>query len=33
MWSQPALLEVQRIYRFLAVKIMDEANRVIKTVR
>lgn len=32
MWSQPALLEVQRIYRFLAVKNMDEANRAIKTV-
>ena len=32
-WSQPALLDVQRLYRFLAVKNMDAAKRAIKTVR
>ena len=32
-WSPPALLDVQRLYRLLAVKNMDEANRAIKTVR
>ena len=32
-WSQPALLDVQRLYRFLAVKNMDAAKRALKTVR
>ena len=32
-WSQPALLDVQRLYPFLAVKNMDAAKRAIKTVR
>lgn len=32
-WSQPALLDVQRLYRFLAVKNMDAARRAIKTLR
>ena len=32
-WSQPALLDVQRIYRFLAVKNSDAAKRAIKTLR
>jgi plasmid stabilization system protein ParE len=32
-WSQHALLDVQRLYRFLAVKNMDAAKRAIKTVR
>jgi plasmid stabilization system protein ParE len=32
-WSQPALLDVQRIYRFLAVKNMDAARRAIQTLR
>lgn len=32
-WSRQALLDVQRLYRFLAVKNMDAAKRAIKTVR
>lgn len=32
-WSQPALRDVQRLYRFLAVKNMDAAKRAIKAVR
>jgi plasmid stabilization system protein ParE len=32
-WSRQALLDVQRIYRFLAVKNIDAAKRAIKTVR
>jgi plasmid stabilization system protein ParE len=32
-WSRQALLDVQRHYRFLAVKNMDAARRAIKTVR
>ena len=32
-WSQPALLDVQRLYRFLAVKNMDVAKRSIQTLR
>ena len=32
-WSGPALLDVQRLYRFLAVKNIDAAKRAIKTVR
>ena len=32
-WSPPALLDVQRHYRFLAVKNTDAAKRAIKTVR
>jgi plasmid stabilization system protein ParE len=32
-WSQPALLDVQRLYRFLAAKNMDAARRAIQTLR
>ena len=32
-WSQPALLDVRRLYRFLAVKNMDVAKRAVNTVR
>ena len=32
-WSQAALLDVQRLYRFLAPKNMDAAKRAIKPVR
>lgn len=32
-WSQLALRDVQRLYRFLAVKNMDAAKRAIKAVR
>lgn len=32
-WSRQALLDVQRLYRFLAVKNIDAARRAIKTVR
>lgn len=32
-WSPQALLDVQRLYRFLASKNMDAAKRAIKTVR
>lgn len=32
-WSPQALLDVQRLYRFLAVKNIDAAKRAIKTVR
>jgi plasmid stabilization system protein ParE len=32
-WSRQALLDVQRLYRFLAVKNIDAAKRAIKTVR
>ena len=32
-WSRQALLDVQRLYRFLAMKNMDVAKRAIKTVR
>ena len=32
-WSRQALLDVQRLYRFLAGKNIDAAKRAIKTVR
>ncbi|MDP2165156.1 MAG: type II toxin-antitoxin system RelE/ParE family toxin [Hydrogenophaga sp.] len=32
-WSQPALLDVQRLYRFLAPKILDAAQRAVQTIR
>ena len=32
-WSRQTLLDVQRLYRFLAVKNIDAAKRAIKTVR
>lgn len=32
-WSQQALLDVQRLYKFLAFKNVDAAKRAIKTVR
>ena len=32
-WSRQALLDVQRLYRFLAVTYIDAAKRAIKTVR
>ena len=32
-WSPPALLDVQRAYRFLAEKNTDAAKRVVKTIR
>lgn len=32
-WSRQALLDLQRLYRFLAVKNIDAAKRAIKTVR
>lgn len=32
-WSQPALLDVQRLYRFLAAKNLDAAKRAVKAIR
>lgn len=32
-WSQPALLDVQRLYRFLAQKNLDAAKRAVKSIR
>ena len=32
-WSPPALLDVQRLYRFLALKNIDAAKRAIKAIR
>lgn len=32
-WSPPALLDVQRIYRFLAEKNIDAAKRAVKVIR
>lgn len=32
-WSPPALLDVQRLYRFLAAKRLDAAKRAVKTIR
>jgi plasmid stabilization system protein ParE len=32
-WSQPALLDVQRLYRFLAPKNLDAAKRAVRAVR
>lgn len=32
-WSQPALLDVQRLYRFLAPKNLDTAKRAVKVIR
>lgn len=32
-WSPPALADVQRLYRFLALKDEDAARRAIKTLR
>lgn len=32
-WSQPALLDVQRLYRFLAPNILDAAQRAVQTIR
>jgi plasmid stabilization system protein ParE len=32
-WSRQALLDVQRLYRFLAVKNVDAAKRAVKTLR
>lgn len=32
-WSQPALLDVQRVYRFLAPKNLDVAKQAVKAVR
>jgi plasmid stabilization system protein ParE len=32
-WSQPALLDVQRLYRCLAPKTLDAAKRALKAVR
>jgi plasmid stabilization system protein ParE len=32
-WSPPALTDVQRLYRFLALKDEDAARRAIKTIR
>jgi len=32
-WSQPALLDVQRLYRFLALKNLDAAKRAVKAIR
>lgn len=32
-WSRQALLDVQRLYQFLAAKNIDAAKRAIKTVR
>lgn len=32
-WSQPALLDVQRLYRFLAPKNLDAAKRAVKAIR
>lgn len=32
-WSPPALLHVQRLYRFLAPKNLDAAKRAVKAIR
>lgn len=32
-WAQPALLDVQRLYRFLAAKNLDAAKRAVKVIR
>lgn len=32
-WSPPALLDVQRLYRFLAMKNTDAAKRAVKSIR
>lgn len=32
-WSPPALLDVQRLYRFLAAKDIDAAKRAVKAIR
>lgn len=32
-WSQEALLDVQRLYRFLAPKNLDAAKRAVKAIR
>lgn len=32
-WSQPSLLDVQRLYRFLAPKNLDAAKRAAKAIR
>ena len=32
-WSQPALLDVQRLYRFLTSKNLDAAMRAVKAIR
>jgi plasmid stabilization system protein ParE len=32
-WSPPALLDVQRLYRFLALKNIDAAKRAVKELR
>ena len=32
-WAQPALLDVQRLYRFLAPKNLDAARRAVKAIR
>ena len=32
-WSQQALLDVQRLYRFLAPKNLDAAKRAVKAIR
>jgi plasmid stabilization system protein ParE len=32
-WSQPALLDIARLYQFLAPKSPDAATRAIKTIR
>ena len=32
-WSPPALLDIQRLYRFLELKNIDAAKRAIKTIR
>lgn len=32
-WSPPALLDVQRLYRFLAPKNLDAAKRAVKAIR
>lgn len=32
-WSQPALLDVQRLYRFLAARNVDAAKRAVKAIR
>ena len=32
-WSRPALLDVQRLYRFLASKNVDAAKRAVKAMR
>jgi plasmid stabilization system protein ParE len=32
-WSQPALLDVQRLYRFLAPRNLEAAKRAVKAIR